>query len=211
MRTRPFPVSRSVAAGLCFAGALALGATGAEAADVYKVQHDSPAGTYQIDPVHSRAQFWVGHLGVSEVPGRFDKISGSFSFDPKHPDAAKVSVEVPVDSLDTDFAQRNKDLLGPDFFDAKQFPTISFVSTRLRWHGGNEASLTGNLTLHGVTHPVTFRLRHIGAGPDPWGSYRSGYVATGTIRRSDFGMTYLLKGVGDEVHLRISLEGKRPK
>lgn len=182
---------------------------GAASAADYSTQTGSPAGTYQIDPVHSLAQFWIGHLGVSELPGRFDKISGSFRFDPEHPAMAKVSVEVPIDSLDTNFARRNKDLLGPDFFNARQFPTMKFVGTGVTSEGPNDMRLSGKLTLHGVTRPVTFALHHVGTGPDPWGGYRSGYIASTTIHRSDFGMNYMLGGISDQVKIQLNIEGKR--
>ncbi len=179
------------------------------AADPYHIQTGNPAGNYQIDPVHSMVSFTVGHLGVSELVGRFDTISGSFSLDSADSTQARVSVQVPIDSLDTNFAQRNKDLLGPDYFNATQFPTMSFVSTKVQWQSRNAGLLTGNLTLHGVTRPVTFNLRRIGAGPDPWGGYRSGYIATATIKRSDFGMNYMLNGISDSIAVQLNIEGKR--
>ena len=193
---------------LTLAAAIAL-QSGIVLADDYKVQNASPAGNYKIDPVHSVVQFWVGHMGVSEFPGRFDTITGTFSVDAAHPEADKVSVQVPMDSLDTNFDKRNKDLLGPDFFNAKQFPTMSFASTSVKMKNANEGELTGSLTLHGVTKPVTFSLRHIGAGPDPWGGYRSGYVAKTTIHRSDFGMNYMLNGISDAIVVQLNIEGKR--
>lgn len=195
--------------GLSLIAALALHAGPASAANVYKRQTGNPSGIFKIDPVHSFARFWIGHLGVSEFPGRFDKVSGRFNVNAAHPSQVQVSVQVPVESLDTNFAQRNKDLLGPDFFNAKQFPIMSFKGTKLRWLGKNNGRLSGNLTLHGVTRPVIFNLRHIGAGPDPWGGYRSGYVATATIRRSNFGMTYMLSDISDAVHVQLNIEGKR--
>lgn len=191
-----------LSAALAFQGGLAQ-------ADTYKVQNASPAGNFKIDPLHSVVQFWVGHMGVSEFPGRFDSIAGDFSVDAAHPEADKVSVQVPIDSLDTNFDKRNKDLLGPDFFNAKQFPIMSFTSTSVRMKTANEGELSGNLTLHGVTKPVTFSLRHVGAGPDPWGGYRSGYVAKTTIHRSDFGMTYMLNGISDVIVVQLNIEGKR--
>ncbi|HKJ84152.1 MAG TPA: YceI family protein [Mariprofundaceae bacterium] len=199
---------RWLAAVMLAAGAMLLPGH-ATAADAYKTQTGSPAGTYKIDPVHSLAQFWIGHLGVSELPGRFDKISGSFTFDPAHPENSKVSVEIPVKSLDTNYARRNKDLRGPDFFNARQFPIMKFVSTKLIMGDDNEMRLAGQLTLHGVTQPVTFNLRHVGAGPDPWGNYRSGYIASAIIRRSHFGMNYMLGGISDQVKIQLNIEGKR--
>lgn len=188
---------------------LMLGLSPAAHADAYRIQNGSPAGSYQIDPAHSSVNFSVGHLGVSEVQGRFDQIAGKFKLDPAHPDQAQVAVQVPVASLDTNLAQRNKDLMGPDFFNVKQFPVMRFVGTRFQPQGPDRGLLSGNLTLHGVTRPVTFAVRHVGAGPDPWGGYRSGYVATATIKRSDFGMRYLLNGVSDAVAVRMNIEGKR--
>lgn len=198
-----------LAAGLSLIAAVVLYAGPVAAADTYKVQTGSAVGTYQIDPDHSMAHFTVGHLGVNELEGRFDTISGSFSLDSANSEQARVSVQIPIDSLDTNLAKRNKDLLGPDFFNAKQFPTMSFTGTKLQWRGKNAGQLTGNLTLHGVTKPVTFNLRHIGAGPDPWGGYRSGYVATATIKRSDFGMNYMLNGISDTIQVQMNIEGKR--
>lgn len=195
--------------GLTLLASLTFPVLPADAADVYHVQADNAAGNYQIDPVHSMISFTVGHLGVSELVGRFDTISGSFSLDSANSNQSRVSVQIPMDSLDTNFAQRNKDLLGPDYFNATQFPTMSFTSTKVQWQSKNSGQLTGNLTLHGVTMPVTFNLRRIGAGPDPWGGYRSGYVATTTIKRSDFGMNYMLNGISDSIAVQLNIEGKR--
>ncbi len=193
-----------------FAAVLAFGApVAAQAATTYKLQTGNPNGTFQIDPVHSIALFTIGHLGVSEFAGRFDTVTGTFTVDSAHPDRDKVDVEIPIASLDTNFAQRNKDLSGPDFFNAKQFPAMHFVGTRVEPRGKDNAVLLGKLTLHGITRPVQFRLHHVGAGPDPWGGYRSGYVATTTIRRSEFGMTYLLGGISDKVKVSLHIEGKR--
>lgn len=177
--------------------------------DAYKDQTGSAAGAFAIDPVHSSVQFWVGHLGVSEFPGRFNNVTGDFTVDAKNPEQVKISVQVPIDSLDTNFAQRDKDLLGPDFFNAKQFPNMSFTASELKPKGDNGGQLSGELTLHGVTKPVSFELRHVGAGPDPWGGYRSGYIATTTVKRSDFGMNYMLNGISDAVRVQINIEGKR--
>ena len=157
MKTRIHSASNTLLAGLpLIAVLMLLQPVIAGAADAYKEQAGSPAGTFEIDPVHSSVQFWIGHLGVSELPGRFDNVSGNFSVNSARPDQVKISVQVPIDSLDTNFAQRNKDLLGPDFFNAKQFPAMTFTGTKLQWTGKNDGLLTGNLTLHGITRPVTF-------------------------------------------------------
>ncbi|AOV17988.1 hypothetical protein BJI67_13790 [Acidihalobacter aeolianus] len=199
------------------AGALALGAlnlvpSAAQAAPA--TLHDSFAGTYKIDHDHSLAWFTVEHARVSEFVGRFDKIAGTYTFDPKDPAKDKVEVTIPVDSLDTNFAMRNRDLLGPDFFNAREFPDIKFVSTRYEPTGKHTGKLYGNMTLHGTTHPIVFRVRQIGAGPvnalpKPWGGYLSGYVATATIKRSDFGVSAYEGMIGNRVRLHINIEGVR--
>lgn len=201
----------SLIPGVALAAAVAFAASPAvyAAGGAYKLQTGSPDGTFQIDPVHSIALFTIGHLGVSEFAGRFDKVTGSFTVDSAHPGHDQVKVEIPLSSLDTNFEQRNKDLSGPDFFNAKQFPVMTFVSTRVEMKGKGDAELLGKLTLHGVTKPVRFHMHHVGAGPDPWGGYRSGYVATGVIHRSEFGMNYLAAGIGDAVKVSLHIEGKR--
>ncbi len=175
----------------------------------YKLQAAEPGGAYAIDPVHSSVQFFIGHLGVSELPGRFNSVSGNFTLDPSRPEKSQVSLEIPVSSLDTNHAQRDKDLLGPDFFNAKQFPAMRFVSTGVKPRGAKDYVVTGNLTLHGMTRPVTLAVQRIGAGPDPWGGYRSGYIATATLQRSDFGMNYMLEGISDTVKLQLNIEATR--
>ncbi|MHB1513288.1 YceI family protein [Acidiferrobacter sp.] len=174
----------------------------------------SPNGTYRIDPAHSLAWFTIGHAGVAVVVGRFDKMSGSYTFNTAQPARDRVNIRIATSSIDTNFAMRDHDLQGPDFFNAREFPTIRFQSTSYRPQGAHAGLLYGRLTLHGVTHPVVFRVREIGAGPvaalpKPWGGYLSGYEATTTIRRSAFGMKAYLGMIGDRVHLHVNIEGVR--
>ena len=167
---------------------------------------DSDAGTYKIDPVHSNVSFTLAHLGVSRFTGRFDNVSGEFVVAGKD---SKVNAHVGLDGLNTGLAKREEHLKSPDFFDAGKFPTLSFASSSLKLNAKGEGSLTGELGFHGVSKPVTFKVQHIGAGKDPWGGFRSGYLATTTIKRSDWGMTTMLGGIGDEVNLSVSIEGIR--
>jgi polyisoprenoid-binding protein YceI len=155
-------------------------------------------GAYTIDPAHSFVQFGISHLGYSHLVGRFDKVSGTFTVSPN---GNTVEGVVPVSSIDTNHAQRDKDLLAPQFFDVAKFPTMSFSGKQV----GN--NLIGRLTLHGVTRPVTFHLHAIGAGKDPWGGYRSGYEATTVLKRSDYGMATMLGPIGNEVDVRLNIEG----
>jgi polyisoprenoid-binding protein YceI len=167
---------------------------------------NAPAGDYKIDPAHSVAYFELGHAGgISRFMGRFNDISGELVVDA--PEKSKVKVDIKVDSVDTRTEALDKHLKSPDFFNAVQFPTLSFISSTVNLNPSGEGSLNGNLTLHGVTKPVTFKLRQVGAGSGPRGDTRVGYVATSTIKRSDFGMNYgIPKAATDEVDLRINIE-----
>ncbi len=165
-----------------------------------------PVGNYKIDPVHSVAYFEVGHAGgISRFMGRFNDIAGELVVDA--PEKSRIKVDVKTDSVDTKHDGLDKHLKSPDFFNAVQFPTMSFSSAAVNLNGAGEGTVAGNLTLHGVTKPVTFRLRHIGTGSGPKGDTRVGYVATGSIKRSEFGMGYgIPKAATDEVDLRINIE-----
>jgi polyisoprenoid-binding protein YceI len=181
------------------AAALPLLAAGPAAA------HSAASGQYKIDPTHSYAFFTVTHLGVSRFTGRFDKLTGEVTADGTGA-GNKVAAEIDIASVDTGFAERDKHLKSPDFFAAAQYPKARFESTKVSFDAKGEGSLAGNLTLHGVTKPVTFKLQHVGAGQDPWGGYRSGYVATTTLKRSDFGMSFMLDGLSDAVELTLNIE-----
>ncbi|HVL74529.1 MAG TPA: YceI family protein [Noviherbaspirillum sp.] len=164
------------------------------------------AGNYKVDPAHSVAYFEVGHAGgISRFMGRFNDISGDLVVDT--PEKSKVTVNIKTDSIDANHDGLNRHLRSPDFFSAVQFPTMSFTSTAVTLNPAGEGTLAGNLTIRGVTKPVTFKLRHIGSGSGPRGDTRVGYTATSTIKRSDFGMTYgIPQAATDEVELRINIE-----
>jgi polyisoprenoid-binding protein YceI len=174
------------------------------AANAPVLAQSADKGNYKIDPVHSQAHFTVTHLGVSRFTGRFDSVKGEIVVDGAG-DANKVKAEIDVASVNTNSADRDKHLRSPDFFNAAQFPKMTFESSKVSLLEGGDGSMSGNLTLHGVTKPVTFKLKHIGAAKDPWGGYRSGYVASTTIKRSDFGMKFS-GGTGDDVDVALSVE-----
>lgn len=167
---------------------------------------NAPAGNYKIDAAHSVAYFEVGHMnGVSRFMGRFNDISGDLVVGA--PEVSKIKVDIKTDSVDTKHDGLDKHLKSPDFFNAVQFPTMNFTSTGVSLNAAGEGTVSGNLNLHGVTKPVTFKLKYIGTGPGLKGETRAGYVATSTIKRSDFGMSYGLgKAATDEVELRINIE-----
>ncbi len=165
----------------------------------------APAGAYNIDPAHTNLGFAVSHLGFSHVIGRFNQVAGQVTIDPKGQSSANVTIQTA--SVDTNHAKRNTDLRGPDFFNAKQFPTLTFAATSAKFNtAGEVSSLSGNLTAHGVTKPVTMTVKQYGAGKDPWGGFRVGYFAETTIKRSDFGMNFMKGALGDDVALRLDIE-----
>lgn len=164
------------------------------------------AGNYKIDSAHSVAYFEIGHAGgISRFMGRFNDIAGDLVVDT--PEKSKIKVDIKTDSVDTKHEGLDKHLKSPDFFNAVQFPTLSFTSTAVTLNAAGEGSVAGNLSLHGVTKPVSFKLKLIGNGSGPRGDARVGYVATSTIKRSEFGMNYgIPKAATDEVELRINIE-----
>ncbi len=172
---------------------------------------------FQIDPVHSSVQFRVRHL-YSMFSGRFDKFEGTISGDPDNPTTMKVSASVDIASIDTANADREKHLRTPDFFDAANHPTATFVSTSTSLGDTKDAgAVTGNLTIRGITKEVTFKGQFLGHGVDPRGAHRAGFHATATINRMDFGVAYnatLTNGVtmlGNDVELILDIEAIEAK
>ena len=162
------------------------------------------AGTYTLDPAHSTVGFRIRHMGLAEVEGEFDAFEGSISFDPANISATTVQATVQTTSVDTDVDARDGHLRTADFFDVATYPTMTFASTAVQPTGPNTFRLTGNLTLHGVTRPVTLNVTAAGPIADPRGGTRAGFHAEGEIDRRDFGMTWgqdLPSGVPGVGHL----------
>ncbi len=181
---------------------LASGAFAAASTD-YKT---APAGTYEIDPHHASVHWSVSHMGFSNYTARFDEIAGSLTFDPAKPEASSVQVGIKTDSADTGFDKMNDELEGEKFFNVKKFPTATFTSTKLTLLSATTGKLDGNLTLLGVTKPVSFDVTFNGTGNNFGGQPTMGFSATGSIKRSDFGMKEYLGVVGDDVALKIEAE-----
>lgn len=176
----------------------ALAATPAHAAD-----------SYTVDPVHTAALFKVKHVGVSYTYGRFNDVSGTVVFDAANPAASKVDITIQAGSVDTHSEKRDAHLANPDFFDAKQFPVLKFVSTAFKKLDDSTFDVTGDFTLHGVTKPITIKAVKVGEGKDPWGGYRIGFESTFTIKRSDYGMSKMLDAVSDEVIVTFATEAMK--
>lgn len=172
----------------------------------------TPRGEHDwvVDPVHSSVVFRVKHANAAWFKGSFDVVNGSLSLDPARPEAGKVQLTIPVASIDTNDAKRDDHLKGPDFFQAKENPEITFVGSKIV-KKGEALEVTGKLAMAGKSKDVTIVVEKTGEG-EFYGK-RVGYSSTFTIKRSDFGMTYGVdKNVlGDEVTLMIDLEMTQAK
>jgi len=167
------------------------------------------AADYVVDTknAHASINFRIKHLGFSWIAGRFDKFSGTFSYDDKNPDASKVKIEIDTTSVDTNHAERDKHLRAGDLLDTDMFPTATFESTSVKSSSPEKATISGKLTLHGVTKDVVIEAQRVGGGKDPWGGYRDGFTGTTTLKLADFGITRDLGPFSKEVELTLDLEG----
>lgn len=169
------------------------------------------ATEYVIDTEgdHAFIHFRIPHLGYSILLGRFNEFEGRFTYDKDKPSASEVEVVIDTASIDSNHAERDKHLRGEDFLHVDKYPEARFVSTAFKEHGDGTAELKGDLTLHGVTKPITIAVEHVGHGPDPWGGYRRGFTGTTTLTLKDFNIDYDLGPASREVELFLSIEGIR--
>jgi polyisoprenoid-binding protein YceI len=167
------------------------------------------ADDYAIDAAHSGVSFQISHLGLSYVQGRFDNFSGSFSIDTADPGKSSFTMTIKTESIDTNNSKRDDHLRSPDFFNAKQFPAITFTSTSVKAiEGGYD--VTGDLTLHGQTAPVTFSLKGGKTAEFPPKVTRTGFSTSQiVVKRSDFGVGKPMPVLGDDVYVSISFEGTK--
>ena len=195
---------RKLSAILLAAAALA-GAPAALHAQANPAPAAVQAGAYKVEPTHTRVQFAVSHMGFSEWYGDFTGVTGTLNLDPKAPAAATLAVTIPTASVSTTNTVLDGELKDPNWFDAAQFPTITFTSTKVVTTSPRTANITGNLTFHGVTKPVTLKATFLASGTNPLSKgYTIGFNATAALKRSDFGVKTYLPLIGDDVTLRIS-------
>ena len=166
--------------------------------------------TWNLDPFHSNAQFFVKHLGISTVQGDFTKVTGTVMLDDQDITKSSVSVTIDVNSIDTRVQRRDDDLKSEHFLNAAQFPTITFQSTKVTKSGDNTLKVTGNLTIRGVTKEVTLDVTGPTAPISAMGSQRRGASATTKVNRQDFGVSADPGMVGDDVTILIDLEMTPP-
>jgi polyisoprenoid-binding protein YceI len=164
------------------------------------------ADTYTADPVHSSAVFRVKHLNTSHAWGRFDALAGSFTIDPSEPAKTKLAFTVKAASVDTNSKERDNHLKSPDFFNAVQYPDITFVSKSVA-KSARGYEVGGILTFHGVARPLAFVLVPTGTGKDMRGNAIAGVDASFTLKQSDFGITKMAAAIGDDVSVFVSIEG----
>lgn len=168
------------------------------------------AADYKFDKEgqHAFVQFRIQHLGYSWLYGTFKDFDGSFTFDEANPAADKVNVTINTNSLDTNHAERDKHLRSADFLNTGKFPQATFASTAVKKEG-KDYKITGDLTLNGVTKPVTLDAKLMGEGKDPWGGYRAGFEASGEIVLKEFNISKDLGPASQKAELIISVEGVR--
>lgn len=167
------------------------------------------AGSYAADPNHTQVAWSVNHLGFNLYNGLFAGTTGTMTLDPANPAKAAVTIQIPLDKVVTTSDALTAHLKRADFFDTAKFPVATFKSTKIVV-SGTTATIAGDLTLHGVTKPVTLDAHFVGAGNNPLSKAATvGFEATTSIKRSDYGMTFLVPGVGDQVDLRITVAFER--
>jgi polyisoprenoid-binding protein YceI len=168
----------------------------------------SVTGTYAIDPTHSRIGFVARHAMVTKVRGSFNEFTGTGYFDAEDPSASSLQLTIQAASIDTRNADRDGHLRSNDFFDMETYPEITFVSTAVEPQGGNEFRVTGDLTIKGVTKPVSVDLEYTGSAVDPFQNQRIGLEGATTINRKDWGVTWnaALETGGVLVSEKVTLE-----
>ena len=174
-----------------------------------KTEHQelSP-GTYRLDPDHAVILWKVNHLGFSNFVGRFEKFDASLNFDPASPEKASIDVIIETAAIDSGVEALDEQLISSNFFASETFPQARFQSSQITITTNNEGKVTGDLTIRGISKPVTLDVRFQGGGTDflRGNAEILGFEATTQFNRSDFGMTYLVPAIGDQVSLEIFLE-----
>jgi polyisoprenoid-binding protein YceI len=166
-----------------------------------------PAGIYVVDTKHVSVHWKISHLGLSNYTARFDKIDGELNFDPKDPSKSTVRITIDPKSVNTGLPDFDKKLAGEGYFDSAKNPSITFTSTSIEKTSDTTGKITGDLSLNGVTKPVTLDTVFNGGAFNQYaGGHALGFSAKTKIKRSDFGMTTLLPAVGDDVEILIEIE-----
>lgn len=166
---------------------------------------------YEIDTngAHASINFKIPHLGYSILVGRFDKFSGSFSYDDKKPESSKINVAIDMTSINSNHSERDGHLQADSLLNTKEFPEATFVSDKFESADGKMGVMHGKLSLRGVTKDVAIQFMKVGEGKDPWGGYRVGFAGSTTLTLKDFGVPRDLGASSQEVELELYIEGVR--
>ena len=211
---------RDIAIGALVAAALVLPTLSARSGPITPVATEVPAGAYTLDPSHASLIFRVNHLGFSHFTSQFRKFDAVLLLDPKHPERSSVTATIDPRSIEIVNPKLAVDIQGPQWFDSGKFPQMTFRSTRVEMIGPNTARITGDLSLHGMTVPVSWDATFNGgyaANPYDPGGARAGFSAHGALKRSAFGMGFgvpapgTTMGVSDDVDFTIEAEFSHPK
>ena len=170
------------------------------------------ADPYTIDPNHTQVEYSYSHMGFAHIIGHFTGVEGDFLFDPKDPTKSSIQVNVPMNTISVGVPALDDELRSDMFFDATKFPTATFQSTKVTSAGPNHLAVAGDLTIHGVTKPVTFDVAINKVGMHPMrGVPAAGFDATAVVKRSDFGVSKYVPNVSDEVTIHVTMETYAPK
>jgi len=184
--------------------------------DTYRDKAIPLSGTWNIDPMHTSATFNIRHMGLSNVQGRFDEISGTIVANEEHPELSSVEVTIPATSVDTDVKMRDDDLRGEHYLDVAKYPTITFKSTSVKHNKDSRYTAVGDLTIHGVTKQISLPFDVYGPIKDPFGSPRFGLSTAIIVNRLDYGVGPTDKlaagqlAVGENVNIHLNVEGTPP-
>lgn len=166
-----------------------------------------PSGIYKIDPTHTSVTWKVMHMGVSDYTARFDKVDGELNFNSADPTKSTVKITIPASSVSTGNPDFDKEIAGAKFLGGDKHPNITFVSTKVTKTGADTGKVTGDLTLNGITKPVTLDVKFHGGIVHPMGKgHDLGFAATTTFKRSDFNVSNYIPMVGDEIKLAVETE-----
>ncbi len=200
------PLSRFLVAGVAAATLLAGGAVVAQQS-LTRTPAEVEAGSYKLDPDHGKITWSVDHLGFSTYVGQFVNVQADLTLDPANPANSRLTATIPLTEVDSNSDGLDAHLQTPDFFDTANHPVATFVSRSVTVdaYDPSEATVVGDLTLRGVTRPVTMEVEFNQAGQS-MGAYKAGFDGEATIRRSEFGINFALPALGDEVKLHIEGE-----
>jgi polyisoprenoid-binding protein YceI len=169
--------------------------------------HARAADTYTFDPNHTAVTWHADHFGFSHPVGKFPGITGTLTLDEAHPENSKVQITVAINNADSSIPKLDEHMKSPAFFDAAKFPTATFVSDKVEVTGKDTAKVTGTLTIKGIAKPLVLDVKLNKLAPHPMSNKKTaGISATATVKRSDYGMTFALPGLGDDVPLDIEAE-----